>query len=244
MKKSDVDLSNSVARIKNRVAIPDYYYATLPKDIRALAFYVAGLEKLRQIQMVQRSLENAISNGDSFAQWRDNLDIAGLQGLSSARLEVVYRNNVNTVYNTSTRFNALESDVTPYLMYSAIGDERTRPEHLALDGTIKRADSIFWDRYTPPIAMNCRCGTVPLSDQDAKDMGVSTRSLDSFPKPQSGFGENSYGDVLSATKLTADEAIKDLPKGSPFKPLFKEAVSNIDRLVDIWFKKNQDIFKP
>lgn len=244
MKKSDVDLSNSVARIKNRVAVTRYYYETLPKDLRALSFYVSGLEKLRQIQMIQRSLENAIAGGDSFASWRDNLDLKGLENLSNARLEVVYRNNVNTVYNSSSRLNAFESDVTPYLMYSAIDDERSRPEHLALDGTIKRADSIFWDRYTPPIAHNCRCGVVPLSTDDAKEMGVSTRSLDSFPKPQSGFGENSYGDVLNSTRNTADEAIKDLPSSSPYKSLFQEAVSNIDRLVDIWYQKNKDIFTP
>ena len=128
MKKSDIDLSNSVNMIKNRIAVPAYYYDRLPKDIRSLAFYVSGLEKLREVEMVKRSLANAIEQGESFESWKANLNVEGLKNLSNARLEGVYRNNVNTVYNQSTRFNALSSDVTPYLMYSAVGDEITDDE--------------------------------------------------------------------------------------------------------------------
>lgn len=241
MKKSDIDLVASVARIKNRVAVTEYYYNRLPKDLRALSFYVAGLEKIRQVQMIKRSLQNAITRGDSFSSWRDNLDIEMLNNLSNSRLETVYRTNVNTVYNQSARFNALSSDITPYLMYTAVGDERTRPEHMKLDGTVKRADSAFWDKYTPPIGFNCRCGTIPLSKEDAEQEGISKRSNNSFPEPESGFGEKSYGDVISSVKNEARSAVKDI-ENKELRERFKEAQDNIEKLVDIWFTKNQDIF--
>lgn len=243
MKKKDVELEASVARIKNRVAVTAYYYDKLPKDLRALAFYVSGLEKLREIEMVKKSLANAIENGESFESWKANLNIEGLKNLSNARLEGVYRNNVNTVYNQSTRFNALSSDVTPYLMYSAVGDERTRPEHAKLDGIVKRADSEFWDKYTGPWSWNCRCSAIPLTTEDAQEIGISKRSNDSFPEPEQGFGKKSYGDVLTPSKKAAEDAVKSLPDKSPYKQKFVEAQQNIKNLVDIWFNKNQDVFR-
>lgn len=155
MKKSDLDYSSAAAKIQNRVAVKKYYYETLPKDVQSLSFTVSNLETLRQVEMVKRSLANAIEKGESFESWKSNLDVSVLESLSNARLETVYRTNINNVYNQSARYNAVTSDVTPYLMYSAVGDERTRPEHMKLDGTIKRADSIFWDKYTPPLGFNC-----------------------------------------------------------------------------------------
>ena len=240
MKKSDVELVNSVARLKNRVAVTSYYYDELPKDIRALAFTVSNLETLRQIEMVKRSLDNAIEEGLSFDSWKDNLDTQVLQNLSNARLETVYRTNTHNVYNQSTRFNASTSRVTPYLMYTAVGDERTRPEHMKLDGVIKRADSVFWDKYTPPLGFNCRCGTIPLSKEDADEMGISNRSTDSFPEPE--FGKQKMGDVLSGVSKEAERAIEKMPKSS-LKTKFQNAQDSTKSLVDLWYDKNKNIFK-
>jgi len=240
MNKKDVELVNSVARIKNRVAITKYYYEQLPKDIRALAFTVSNLETLRQIQMVQKSLQNAIDEGQSFDSWKDNLDTEVIENISNARLETVYRTNTNNVYNQSTRFNAMTSNVTPYLMYTAVGDERTRPEHMKLDGIVKRADSVFWDEYTPPLGFNCRCGTIPLSKEDAEEIGISKRSKDSFPEPE--FGKSKMGDVLSGASKEAEKAIDNMPKSS-LKTKFQNSQDSIKSLVDLWYDKNKNIFK-
>lgn len=243
MNKKDADLTASVAKLKNRVAVPDYYFDQLPKDIRALAFTVSNLETLRQIEMVKRSLENAMADGESFSSWRDNLDTDVLGMLSEARLETVYRTNINSVYNQSTRFNAMTSGVTQYLMYSAVGDERTRPEHAALDGVTKRADSAFWDKYTPPLGYNCRCGTIPVTKEDAEEIGISRKSNDSFPEPADGFGSKKMGDVLSGASDEAEKAISSLPNKSIYKSKFEDAQTNIKKLVDMWFEKSKTIFE-
>lgn len=241
MKKSDADLVASVARIKNRVAVKDYYYDTLPKDIRALSFTVSNLETLRQVEMVKKSLERAIENGEDFKSWKDNLDTSVLKSLSDARLETVYRTNVHTVYNQSTRYNALTSNVTPYLMYTAVGDERTRPAHLELDGVTKRADSAFWNSHTPPLGFNCRCGVIPMTKEDAEAEGISKKANDKFPEAEEGFGNKKMGDVLSTVNKETEKQIAAMPN-SPLKSKFKEAQSNISSLVDIWFDKNKNIF--
>ena len=60
MKKSDLEFVAAVAKIKNRVAVKKYYFDELPQEIRSLAFTVSNLETLRQIEMVEQSLNNAI----------------------------------------------------------------------------------------------------------------------------------------------------------------------------------------
>lgn len=242
IKKSDFDFVSAVAKIKNRVSVKSYYFESLPKDIRSLAFTVSNLETLRQIEMVKKSLDNAIDSGESFASWRDNLDTEVIKSLSNARLETVYRTNVHSVYNQSTLFNAVTSDVTPYLMYDAVGDERTRPEHMQLDGTIKKGDSDFWRKYTPPLGYNCRCGIIPLSKEQAQSMGVSRKSESSFPDPEQGFGTNKMGDVTSQVSKAAENAIKSLPP-SELKSKFKAAQENVSTLVDIWWQKNKTYFE-
>lgn len=240
MNKSDTELVNSVASLENRVAVSKYYFDDLPRQIRALSFTVSNLETLRQIQMVQKSLENAIDEGASFETWKDTLPRDIFKQLSDARLETVYRTNTHTVYNQSTRYNALTSDVTPYLLYSAVGDERTRPEHQALDGIVKKADSKFWDKYTPPLSFNCRCSTIPLSKEDAKEYGISPRSTDSFPEPE--FGVNKMGDVLSGASDQAEKAISKMPRSS-LRSKFEAAQESIKSSVDLWYEKNKTIFK-
>lgn len=240
MKKSDISFANVVAAIKNRVAVKDYYFDKLPQEIRSLAFTVSNLETLRQVEMIQNSLQNAIDSGQSFAQWKDNLDVEAVRNLSQARLETVYRTNVHAVYNQSTRYNAVTSDVTPYMMYDAVGDSRTRPEHLRLDGTIKKADSSFWDLYTPPLGYNCRCGVIPMSKDDADELGISRRSSDSFPEPD--FGKSKMGDISSQVSEATEQAISDMDR-SPLKQKFKESQDNIKTLVDIWWAKNKNNFE-
>lgn len=241
MKKSELEFVAAVAKIKNRVAVKKYYFDELPKEIRSLAFTVSNLETLRQIEMVKQSLNNAIEKGESFSTWRDNLDVSVLKSLSAARLETVYRTNVHAVYNQSTRYNAATSEVTPYLMYDAVGDERTRPEHMKLDGVIKKADSAFWDKYSAPLGFNCRCGMVPLSLEQAKAMGISTASVDSFFDPEDGFGRSKMGDISSQVSKATEDAISQMPKSS-LKNKFLEAQENIRSLVDIWWQKEKDNF--
>jgi SPP1 gp7 family putative phage head morphogenesis protein len=239
MKKSDLSFVSVVSKLKNRVSVKDYYFEKLPQNIRSLAFMVSDLETLRQIELVKRSLNNAIEKGESLETWRDNLDVSVLQSLSNARLETVYRTNVHAVYNQSTRYNAATASSENYLMYDAVGDERTRPEHMQLDGTVKRADSKFWDKYLAPIGYNCRCGVIPLSKSQAKEIGISTRSEDSFPEPE--FGRAKMGDILTQVSRETEQAISEMPASS-LKNKFKESQDNVRSLVDMWWSKEKDSF--
>lgn len=240
MKKSEIDYTASVAKLDKRVAVPKYYYEELPKALKEMAFTVSNLETLRMIQMVKRSLENAIADGTSFEGWKELLPKDVYKSLSEARLETVYRTNVGVVYGQSTRFNAITSNVTPYLMYSATGDDRTRETHAELDGIVKRADSKFWDKYMPSWGYNCRCDAIPLSKEKAEEIGIDKASYDVADE---GFGSRQMGDVMGGLEKDTNDAINSLPKNSPYRAKFKEAQTNNKSLVDIWYEKNKAIFE-
>ena len=53
-------------------------------------------------------------------------------------------------------------------MYDAVGDERTRPEHMKLEGVIKKADSAFWDKYSAPLGFNCTASFQNVSGEFTK----------------------------------------------------------------------------
>jgi uncharacterized protein with gpF-like domain len=56
--------------------------------------------------------------------------------------------------------HALEdvADDLPFWEYNAVGDDRTRPTHQALDGSVYPANHPFWDAHFPPWDFMCRCG--------------------------------------------------------------------------------------
>lgn len=240
MKSSELEYTASVAKIKNRVAVPRYYFDELPKQLKELSFTVSNLETLRQIQMVKKSLENAMDEGLSFNDWKNQLDTGVLKSLSDARLETVYRTNIGVVYGQSTRYNSFTSDVTPYLMYSSVNDSRTRPDHAKLDGVIKRADSKFWDKYMPSWDYNCRCDAIAISTAEAKRRGI-TKGTPMIE--EDGFGSRSLGNMLGNVEKETENAIKSLPNKSPYKQKFTEAQENVKSLVDIWYSKNQTQFQ-
>lgn len=53
-----------------------------------------------------------------------------------------------------------DADLFPNLEYRTIGDDRVRPEHQVLAGTIKPLSDSFWRTYYPPNGWRCRCYVV------------------------------------------------------------------------------------
>jgi SPP1 gp7 family putative phage head morphogenesis protein len=178
-KKSDLDYEKSISALENRVSIRNlgandprrkaYYFSDLPQELKRYAFYVSGLEKLRTIESVRLSLVRAIEKGQSFDQWRNELDVETFSSMTKARQELVFRTNLNTAYNQGTRHAAFENrDVTPYLMYDAVNDSRVRPSHEAVDGVVRPVDDEFWDTFTPPLGYNCTAFNQNVSGQFTK----------------------------------------------------------------------------
>ena len=158
------------------------------------AFTVAKMMDADLLKTVQVKLQQALENGESFgtfskalipqlqaAGWWGKKDIVDpLTGLitkaqlgSASRLETIFRSNIQSAYSVGQWDNIQQAKRTaPYLMYDAVDDGRTRPEHAARDGEVHEVDSVFWQSHFPPNGWNCRCGVIQLDKDDMEDMGL------------------------------------------------------------------------
>lgn len=54
----------------------------------------------------------------------------------------------------------------PWLQYDALNDDRTRPDHLVLDGVTLPVSDPFWNNWLPPNGWNCRCTVRQLAQAE------------------------------------------------------------------------------
>lgn len=167
----------------------------------ARATTIARLSSLEMTKDIYQSLETAMREGKGFNQWKkellgeferkgwvfgkDKSISRGKDGNLLAdpktgeyfgtprRLNTIYRVNMQSAYSAA-RYQRMRDNVDnrPYWQYSAVGDERTRPAHLALSGKIYRYDDPFWATFYPPNGFNCRCSVIALGERDLKRRGM------------------------------------------------------------------------
>lgn len=60
------------------------------------------------------------------------------------------------------------ADVMPYWEYEHNDSAHPRPQHVAWDGLVLRADDPWWDYHYPTRAYGCHCTVRALDDVDLK----------------------------------------------------------------------------
>lgn len=162
---------------------------------------ISKLTSLEMTRDIYESMEVARREGKSFNEWKktlvkeferkgwvyghDNAIGRGIDGKLLAdpktgehfgtprRLNTIYRTNMQQAYSAARYQRYMENvDNRPYWQYSAVGDQRTRPAHQALNGKIYRYDDPFWATFYPPNGFNCRCTVIALGERDLKRKGI------------------------------------------------------------------------
>jgi SPP1 gp7 family putative phage head morphogenesis protein len=173
-------------------------------------FQVAKAVNMDVLQDIRSEMDKAIKNGETFRDFRKNLEpklvkkgwwgrklVEGPKGEqmvqlgSPHRLETIYRTNVQSAYNAG-RFKGQEANKErrPYLMLIEILDSSTRTTHRSRSGSIARVDSSFWkspNSWYPPNGFNCRGRARALTEAQAKQRGIGLRG---HGNPDPGFGGN------------------------------------------------------
>ena len=232
----------------------------LKESALARATTIARLTSAEMTKDIYQSLETAMREGKPLHQWKkelvgeferkgwlaghDKKISKGIDGKLLAdpktgeyfgtprRLNTIYRVNMQSAYSAA-RYQRLRDNVDnrPYWQYSAVGDARTRPAHLALSGKIYRYDDPFWTTFYPPNGFNCRCTVIALSDRDLARRGIdevgdSSEFLVEATRPADKFGnkEKTVGFKL------ADGTVRIADKGFDY---------NVGR---ISYKPNLDLY--
>lgn len=157
------------------------------------AFTVAKMLDLDLLSDVGGAVDRAIAEGWTRQKFIDELkpdlmrrgwwgradmadpvtgEVREVQLGSVRRLNTIYDTNLRTAYSAGHSARIEENAKSaPYVMYSAVLDGRTRPQHRAWNGKILRWDDPWWQTHTPPNGWNCRCSRIQLSDRDLKRLG-------------------------------------------------------------------------
>ena len=136
----------------------------------------ANIDLLRDIRAaVDRAIAEGVSYDDFRAELQPLLERRGWWGRremtdprtgetvevqlgSARRLETIFRANLAASYARGRweRIERLAED-RPFLRYSAVLDERVRPDHAQWHGVVLRVDDPWWRTHYPPNGWRCRC---------------------------------------------------------------------------------------
>jgi SPP1 gp7 family putative phage head morphogenesis protein len=181
----------------------EFRFSVSWRDLRpeehARAFTAAKIARLDLLADLKESLDQALTQGQTFEQWRDGiaptLQQKGWWGMvtdrsitgtdrpvfvGERRLRTIFETNmrVSRAAGRWARIQAAKGE-RPWLRYVAVMDRRTRPLHRRWHGLIRPVDDPIWNTLYPPNGWNCRCQVQQLSDDDLRRRGLS-------PTPDSG----------------------------------------------------------
>ena len=117
---------------KSRIPISNKEIAALTKEAKERAFYVAGLAKLDQVNLIHNELLKALENGTTLKTFKENIaEVIKKQGWDKRRIETLFQTNMQTAYQAG-RWK---------------GVQRTK-KILAVSGIFQR---VGYDEPVPPI---------------------------------------------------------------------------------------------
>lgn len=200
---------------KRKVKLPQDYYDIRATAARDLAFTVSGINRLDALQAILDSLDANTRSGGTFRDWQRKVESGDLMpGLPQHRIELVFRMHSQTAYAHGKCRNFEENKASrPYLMYSAVGDSRTRPAHLKMDGVIRPVGDEWWAKHTPPNGFGCRCSVISLTEKQAKARGGITENPPGGHDP--GWGYSPCSDRTAGEESSLDRKIEQ------YHPLFR-----------------------
>jgi SPP1 gp7 family putative phage head morphogenesis protein len=160
----------------------------------ATAFTVAKSAGFDVLKDIQTAVDDALAQGLTLKQFSAQLTSIlqqkgwwGKKGLpdpltgevrevqlgSPRRLRIIYDTNMRMSQAAGEWARIQRTKATaPYLMYVAILDGRTRPEHRKWNGTILPVDHPWWKTHFPPNGWHCRCWVIQLSAHDLEALGL------------------------------------------------------------------------
>ncbi len=166
-------------------------------EAHARAFTVAHVARMDVLQDIRGAVDEAIADGQTFREFRKNLEptlkkkgwwgrkiVVNPEGVaenvlegSPHRLRTIYHTNMKSAYSAGREEFFQKNKVNrPYGEYVSVLQPNTRHSHRELHGKVFHLDDPFWDRFTPPIDFNCHCRKRALSERAVKRRGIKVLS--------------------------------------------------------------------
>ena len=168
------------------------------RHANAQAFTVAKTTRLDVVNDIYEALRDDLKHGGTFPAFvtrlQPLLEAKGWWGKKEQvnrytgeirtvtygtpwRLETIYETNLQTAYMAGRHEGMMAAkQYAPWWEYSAVMDNRTRPQHAALNGQVFRYDDPFWQTWYPPNGFRCRCTVIARTDFEKQRGNFQTSS--------------------------------------------------------------------
>lgn len=174
-----VQFEEAIGYLRAKTRLPTRTWTDIWEAMHGRAFVVAGAMADQLIADFHEAVTDAIANGRSLEQFREDFDrIVARHGWSykgsrNWRSKVIYETNLRMAH-AAGRWAQIQrvKETRPYLRYVAVMDSRTRPQHAEWNDTILSVDDPWWESHYPPNGWNCRCAVQSLSARDMKLWGL------------------------------------------------------------------------
>ena len=170
--------------LRRKTSIPTERWTDIWQAQHAAAFVVAGAVKDALLADLRQSVESALDNGETLEDFRKSFDEAVAKhgwahtGGRNWRSRVIFETNLRTAY-AAGRYEQLKAveKSRPFWRYTHGGSKKPRPEHLAWDGLILRADDPWWQTHYPPNGWGCSCKVFAVSERELRRRGIDPDKL-------------------------------------------------------------------
>ncbi|MFW2176651.1 MULTISPECIES: phage minor head protein [unclassified Moraxella] len=245
--------TDAIHYLQQRYPQASWAYTDLLDNAHDRAFVVAKMMDVDLVSTVQQSLVKAMQDGTTYKAWAKDIDKVlakagwydGQINVDSEgnakkvatggqhRLETIYRTNMASAYEAGRQkviFNEREHDPFPFVMYSAIMDNRTRPTHKALHGKVMAKSDPAWQSISPPNGYNCRCTIVELTQGQIDRYGYTVSSSDGklstevVELPNGNTAQRTLFELDNGAVFKTDVGFNHAPKVLPMQALFDKAI--------------------
>ncbi|GBQ15227.1 hypothetical protein CFR78_04265 [Komagataeibacter rhaeticus] len=168
---------DALAFLRQKVPVSAATWTDLWHEAHDVSFAVAGATSKAIAKDFQDAVIRTMEAGGTRREFQKEFDAIVKRygwehtGTPGWRASIIYDTNITTAYSAGRyrRMTTPESlALYPYWRYRHHTCQHPRPQHLAWDGMILRADDPFWNTHYPPNGWRCHC-TVEVVSQRMLD---------------------------------------------------------------------------
>ncbi|ATJ89418.1 MULTISPECIES: phage head morphogenesis protein [Acetobacter] len=168
---------DAISFFRGKVNRQSASFGELEAEAHARSFSVAGAMSDALLNDFRKNIDQALRGEVTLKQLvQDFPDLTKrygweYHGTPGWRAMTIYQTNLSTAYSAG-QYRQLTTpealDIYPYWRYRHHACQNPRPQHVAWDGLILRADDPFWATHFPPNGWRCHCTVEPVSRRDLK----------------------------------------------------------------------------
>ncbi|RYU41902.1 phage head morphogenesis protein [Aliivibrio finisterrensis] len=184
-----IPFQEAIDSLKAMIPTDSWEYRQTEAAVKLRAFTISNVSGNEAINRVKTLYTEALESGASKSETLQKLDgfmeQAGIGEANPYWLELHYRNNMMTAYNSGRWTQVANNDLVQYLVYSSVMDSGTTELCRHLDDVAKPKNDAFWETYYPPNHHKCRGTVSPMSEKQYKALPSSAhKKSDSVSKSQ------------------------------------------------------------